>query len=546
MASLERQYYTQIIPALEQVKWIAGDALPSLPQKRLPSLRFATESFVAERRLETEAFLQAVEQSPFFVRHPAVVQLLGLEQLIARSSGGVATTSSQVSGTALGPSNPSVAAVRQRGSSGGGSQQLSGATPAGQLSGAPYLSRQALDRYQDANADGLAMPAIGRRETAAADSFCRDVSHHSGSQSNRSSMVRHQKIDGMTAEDLEKVQLGNLIGRGSFGSVYLGLLQTHQGPLMVAVKVMAVHGDANSEEMAGLQRELDVLCTARHRNIVRFLGSLLTPSTRELRVFTEYVECGTIRSMVHRFGSLSLLAIQKYMGQVLRGLEYLHSLSICHHDIKGENILVTKNGRVKLSDFGSSSHLLSVVSSTAAAATTETAEAGGLRSSNNDSSSSNNHANGGSVAANAPGRPSCAFPAGSPPFMAPEVVRGDADVGVAADIWSLGCVGIEMLDRPIWHDDQNLNPFVFMFRIGRYNTPPHGLPTAEEVEQWRVAGKMEEYEGFRVYRDFLVQCLRVKASSRPTARELQRHPFLSHPYSRHLRWMPPSSSPKPT
>jgi serine/threonine protein kinase len=544
----ERQLYSQIIPALEQVKRIAGASVPACPSKRLPSLRFATDAFTEERRAEVERFLQAVEQSPFLVRHPDVLRLLGLTvsgagggavfadprprsgwnnsegsaHSIASSTGdskdvadrrgplvdsrsrGVAAVPAPFGVTCAqvqGPSALDSAVERSQRRNGGGGHNAAAAAEDGVAAG--YLNSDALDAYRAASAGA----------TSQTNLLCRTPSQ-SSVRTSRSSVVRRHKMDDVSMEDLEHIQLGNLIGRGSFGSVYLGLLQTRRGPLMVAVKVMTVSDEVPPDELASLQRELDVLCAARHRNIIRFLGSSLNTTTRDLRVFTEYVECGTIHSLVQRFGALTLLSIQQYMRQILRGLQYLHRLCIAHRDIKGENILVTKNGRVKLSDFGSST-----VAPPHPAAP-------------------------GEKAADAAGAASVDIPIGSPQYMAPEVIQGTVTSPFAADIWSLGCVGIEMLHRPIWDDKPLLNPFVFLFRVSKAGTPPQGLPSSAELEVLQQEGKAAEAEQFGLYRDFLLACCQIDPTKRPTAAALLQHPFMTYPYSKHLRWLPPAQEAK--
>ncbi|KAG5485263.1 hypothetical protein CUR178_06626 [Leishmania enriettii] len=533
----ERRLYTDIIPALERVKMVAGKELPELPVKRLPSLRFATEGFMEERRVEVESFLKAVALSPFYIRHPDVVKLLGLETYMAGWGSCGSAAGARQPGRLVGAMNTGASPTPQgvadmdstpkgRAGGGGGSRRSPGYSKGGRVGtdataasgpgerGAGYLSTDALNAYRASTTGGDGRGAGSGR------GLCRTQSC-SSFQTTCSSVVRRHKLDEVTMEDLEHIQLGNLIGRGTFGSVYLGLVQTHRGSLMVAVKVMRVGEEVAPAEMESLQRELDVLCAARHKNIIRFLGSSLNTTTRDLRVFTEYVECGTIRSLVDRFGALTMLAIQQYMHQILSGLQYLHSLSIAHRDIKGENILVTKNGRVKLSDFGSSTGTPCGVAAVGAAA----AE---LPSNGGSGGSADSAGDGG-------------LPVGSPQYMAPEVIQGTVKSVVAADIWSLGCVGIEMMDRPIWRESTSTNPFVFLYRISRSGTPPHGLPTDEELATLKAEGRATECEGFSVYQDFLKSCLRVDPAQRPSASELLKHPFMTYPYSKHLRWMSPAS-----
>jgi len=112
------------------------------------------------------------------------------------------------------------------------------------------------------------------------------------------------------------------------------------------------------------------------------------------------------------------------MSQVLHGLLYLHEQGVIHRDIKGANILTTKEGLVKLADFGVASR------------TTGLNEASVV---------------------------------GTPYWMAPEVIELTGAT-TASDIWSLGCTVIELLEgKPPYH---NLQPMPALFRIVNDDHPP--------------------------------------------------------------------------
>jgi len=65
----------------------------------------------------------------------------------------------------------------------------------------------------------------------------------------------------------------------------------------------------------------------------------------------EYMENGSLDSLIKKFGKINESLAALYIEQVLAGLEFLHSKNIIHRDIKGGNILTTKEGEVKLADF---------------------------------------------------------------------------------------------------------------------------------------------------------------------------------------------------
>lgn len=64
------------------------------------------------------------------------------------------------------------------------------------------------------------------------------------------------------------------------------------------------------------------------------------------------MENGSLKDIIKQFGCFPERLAARYSHQVLLGLDYLHSLDILHRDIKGANILITKDGICKLADFG--------------------------------------------------------------------------------------------------------------------------------------------------------------------------------------------------
>lgn len=138
-----------------------------------------------------------------------------------------------------------------------------------------------------------------------------------------------------------------------------------------------------------------------------------------------YCENGSLHSICKNFGKFPENLVALYMSQVLNGLLYLHDQGVIHRDIKGANILTTKEGLVKLADFG-----------------VATRKDTGLHES--------------SVV-------------GTPYWMAPEVIELSGAT-TASDIWSLGCTVIELLDgKPPYH---KLQPMPALFRIVNDDHPP--------------------------------------------------------------------------
>ncbi|KXJ28930.1 serine/threonine-protein kinase 36 [Exaiptasia diaphana] len=145
---------------------------------------------------------------------------------------------------------------------------------------------------------------------------------------------------------MENYHVLHLIGEGSFGKVYKGR-RKYSGQI-VAMKFIPKTG-RSEKELKNLQREIDIMRSLDHENIIRLLDSFETP--KEVCVVTDYAE-GELFQVLEDDGSLPEEQVQKIACQLVKALYYLHSHRILHRDMKPQNILLGKHGIVKLCDFG--------------------------------------------------------------------------------------------------------------------------------------------------------------------------------------------------
>ncbi|KAK4484814.1 hypothetical protein RD792_007411 [Penstemon davidsonii] len=204
---------------------------------------------------------------------------------------------------------------------------------------------------------------------------------------------------------------GPIIGRGSTASVSLST--TTNGDLI------AVKSTELSSSPPLLQTEQFLISQLSSPYIVKCLGSDITyeKNKQMYNLFLEYVPGGTLSDLIKKQGSsLNENAIQFYTHQILQGLNYLHLNGIVHCDIKGQNLLIGKDG-LKIADFGCAK----------------------LAESKSEF-------------------------AGTPAYMAPEVARGE-EQSFPADIWAMGCTIIEMATgtNP-WSEMKD--PVSALYRIG--------------------------------------------------------------------------------
>nr|GAT44122.1 MAP kinase kinase kinase [Mycena chlorophos] len=264
---------------------------------------------------------------------------------------------------------------------------------------------------------------------------------------------------------------GELIGRGTYGRVYLGLNVTTGE--MIAVKQVEIPRTASDKidsrqvtVVQALKMESETLKVLDHPNIVQYLGFEETPSN--LSIFLEYVPGGSIGSCLLKHGKFEEDVTKSFTSQILAGLEYLHSKGIIHRDLKSDNILVEMSGVCKISDFGISKRT----------------------DDHNDAHTAMQ---------------------GTVFWMAPEVINTQKKgYNSKIDIWSIGCVVLEMWagTRP-WTGDEMVAVMFKLFQSKQPPPVPEGLVLTQQAD------------------DFRLKCFAINPEERPTAAELRRHSYLA-------------------
>ncbi|XP_074390510.1 serine/threonine-protein kinase PAK 3-like [Zonotrichia albicollis] len=207
--------------------------------------------------------------------------------------------------------------------------------------------------------------------------------------------------------------------------------------------------------------ELIVMKVNRNPSLVSCLDSYLVGE--ELSLVMEYMDGGTLSNVISKtyLSEDEMAAISR---ECLQGLDFLHSNHVIHQDVKSRNILLRTDGSVKLADFGLFAQL---------------SPEQGRRSS----------------------------VAGAAGWLAPEVVTGQP-CGPKVDVWSLGIVGIEMVERevPSWNETPVL-PQLLIATGGK-----------QKLQQPNLFSSC--------LHDFLSCCLQRDEARRWSAKELLQHPFV--------------------
>ncbi|KAM1829219.1 hypothetical protein ACFX1X_022428 [Malus domestica] len=253
-----------------------------------------------------------------------------------------------------------------------------------------------------------------------------------------------------------------VLGKGASKTVYRAF-DEYEGIEVAWNQVKLYDFQRNPEDLERLYREIHLLKTLKHSNIMKFYSSWVDTANRNINFVTEMFTSGTLRQYRLKHKRVNIRAVKHWCKQILKGLLYLHSHDppVIHRDLKCDNIFINGNqGEVKIGDLG-----LAAV----------------LRKSHADR---------------------CV---GTPEFMAPEVY--EEEYNELVDIYSLGMCILEMV--------------TFEYPYSECTHPAQIYKKVITGKKPEALFKVKDPE----VRRFVEKCL-VTVSRRLSARELLRDPFL--------------------
>jgi len=275
------------------------------------------------------------------------------------------------------------------------------------------------------------------------------------------------------------------IGEGTYGVVYRA--KDRQSGSTRALKKIRLDADSEGVPSTAI-REIALLRELNHPNIVRLLN-VIHSNTRLFLVF-EYLD-QDLKKYMDTMKSVDVNQSKRYLHQLLSGIAYCHTNRILHRDLKPQNLLLDVDGNIKLADFG-------------------LARAFGL-----------------------PFR-SYTHEVVTLWYRAPEILLGCKMYSTAVDIWSMGCIFVEMITRSaLFPGDSEIDQLFKIFRM---------LGTPNE-KVWPKISSLKDYNrDFPKWKpqslgdvvpaldskglDLVNKMLTYRPSNRISAREAMSHPFL--------------------
>ncbi|KAI9687585.1 MAG: regulator of ime2 [Bathelium mastoideum] len=244
-------------------------------------------------------------------------------------------------------------------------------------------------------------------------------------------VIREKVQDGLTGETREmQYTQCKIVGNGSFGVVF----QTKLAPSGEDAAIKRVLQDKRFKN-----RELQIMRIVRHPNIVELKAFYYSNGERKDEVYLNLV-LEFVPETVYRASryfskmktTMPILEVKLYIYQLFRSLAYIHSMGICHRDIKPQNLLLDpSSGVLKLCDFGSAKILVE-------------------------------------------NEPNVSYIC-SRYYRAPELIFGATNYTTKIDVWSTGCVMAElMLGQPLFPGESGIDQLVEIIKV-------LGTPTRDQI-----------------------------------------------------------------
>lgn len=236
---------------------------------------------------------------------------------------------------------------------------------------------------------------------------------------------------------MDSYQKVEKIGEGTYGVVYKA--KDRNTGETIALKKIRLEAEDEGVPSTAI-REISLLKELAHPNVVSLLD--VVHSEAKLYLVFEYLDQDLKKYMDSVDGPLSGMLVKSYLYQLLRGIAFCHSHRVLHRDLKPQNLLIDRNGALKLADFG-------LARAFGIPVRTYTHEVVTLW------------------------------------YRAPEILLGSRHYSTPVDMWSIGCIFAEMANKkPLFPGDSEIDELFRIFRT-------LGTPTDDT---WPGVSQLPDYK----------------------------------------------------
>ena len=288
-------------------------------------------------------------------------------------------------------------------------------------------------------------------------------------------------------EQLEKYEKIEKVGEGTYGVVYKCRIKG-TNDYVALKKIRLENGDEGIPSTS--IREISILKQLHHPNIVYLMN--LIHGEKKLYLVFEFME-HDLKKFLEMYNSpLPSELVKNYLYQILIAINFCHSKRILHRDLKPQNLLIDKDGIIKLADFG-------LARSFGIPIKTLTHEILTLW------------------------------------YRAPEILLGQKEYSTPVDIWSIGLIFYEMAHkRPLFCGDCEIDQIFKIFQM--FGTPNENTwPGVSKLPEFKLTFPRFKGKGLNTYNknidnvglDLLNKMIQIDPSKRISAKQALKHPYFN-------------------
>ena len=215
------------------------------------------------------------------------------------------------------------------------------------------------------------------------------------------------------------------IGKGTFSRIKLGI--NKKTGEKIAIKILDKLKIVENEDLERIIREMRMLSELDNDHVIKVYE--IYEDDYHYLIIMEYCEGGELFNYIVKHQRLSENETAFFYYQIIEGIEYIHSKGIAHRDLKPENLLLDKDNKIKIIDFGLSNYF--------------------------------------------DGVQKLETPCGSPCYASPEMVGGNKYNGFFIDVWATGIILFAMLCGYLPFEDENNDILFKQILGGKIDNPPY-------------------------------------------------------------------------